>query len=137
MDQQVKPNWRLFKVDFTPYVSDSYKTEHGITEVGALYLIDVNLHVHICSATPNLEGWLVQPYVQFASYELDQLNEGEAEFELFKDIQEVDYFSTDLESQHSVSAENYLPDDPEDLEDKLKVADTVREHLSGNPLAIW
>jgi len=36
---QVKPDWRLFKVDFTPYVNDAYKVSHGITEVGALYLV--------------------------------------------------------------------------------------------------
>lgn len=134
--KEVQPDWRLVRVEQTQHCNAEYLEKKGIAAVGMIYLIDANLHCHICSLTPSLEAWPVQSFVDFKSFELAELDEGEAEIEVFRDEELVSYFDLNV-LKNSVSAENYAParEDDETFDDyRLRAADAVRDHLAGNPI---
>ena len=131
---EIKPDWRLVRVEQTQHCNAEYLEKKGITAVGMIYLADANLHVHICSLTPCLEAWPVQSFVDFKSFELAELDEGEAEIEMFRDA--VSYFDLDV-LKNSISAANYAParEDDETFDAyRMRAADEVRDHLAGNPI---
>jgi hypothetical protein len=134
--KEVQPDWRLVRVEQTQHCDPAYLKKKGIVTVGMIYLIDANLHVHICSLTPCLEAWPVQSFVDFKSLELAELDEGEAEFELFRNDDAVSYFDLGV-LKNSISAANYAPErEPDEEFDayRMRAADKVRDHLAGNPI---
>lgn len=139
----VKPDWRFFVADETGFTGSEWRQSRGITAVGTVYLIDVNLHVYICSATPVLEAWDVQTIVEFESKEFAEKDEGMSEIEITSGSEGVVYFDTDVGENTPLSAEKYAPqiEEGENYADyRRRVADEVREHLAGNPISfedVW
>lgn len=138
----VKPDWRIIKVDQTSYCAPEWRVEQRIETCGVFYLVDVNLHVHICSFTPNLEAWPMHAYVTF-TVPWDEVDDGTAtdiEFELMASEEVCQYFGTDVERLPSRPATDYvdIPEQEEDETDsawRYRVAEHVRECLCGNP--VW
>jgi hypothetical protein len=133
---EIKPDWRLVRVEYTEHCNAEWIKKKGITALGMIYLADANLHVHICSLTPCLEAWPVQSFVDFKSFEFAELDGGEAEIEVFRDEEPVSYFDLTV-LKNSISASNYAPtrDDDETFDDyRMRAADEVRDHLAGNPI---
>jgi hypothetical protein len=135
--EKVKPDWRLVKVDQTQFCDAAWVEKKGLVSIGMIYLVDANLHVYICSLTPALEAWPVQAFATFKSPELAEADEGEAEMDYFASEEACSYFDTGVLKNSSISAEKYIPEreeDETDVEYRLRIADAVREHLSGNPV---
>ncbi len=112
--------------------------EKGIATCGVFYLIDANLHVHICSLTPNLEAWPVQGYATFTSDAASELDEGETEQEMMSSEEGVSYFDLSVLRNPWQPVSLHLPEREED-EDRetydARAAEHLREHLCGNP--VW
>lgn len=135
---KVQPDWRIVKVEQSGYVDKKYLEDRGVTKCGVYYLVDFNLHVHICSFTPNLEAWAMQGYADFVDDEAAERDEGEMEMEMINSEEsDVSYFGTEMEDYPNISAANYLPDRDEDESDEeyqKRIPDAVREYLAGNPV---
>jgi len=135
---KVEPDWRLVKQEQKGFCDAAWLREKEITSIGMIYLIDANLHVYICSLTPALEAWPVQAFVDFATHEAFERDEGEAEIEAFVSEELVSYFDLNVLRAPSVSAAKYVPEREENEaseEYRKRAADEVREHLSGNPIS--
>jgi len=135
--EKVKPDWRLVKQEQKSFCDDEWLAKKKITSIGTIYLINANLHVHICSLTPALEAWPVQAFVHFETEEASDLDEGEAELEALASEEACSYFDLDVLRAPSMSAEKYVPereDDETAEEYRMRCADEVREHLAGNPV---
>lgn len=138
---KVTPDYRIVKVSFKRYCDAKWIADNKIDECGVFYLVDANLHVHICSLTPNLEAWAMIPYVTFTEELPDDGGERitECEGEMTRDLEPVDYYGTDLlnNAKHKPLADFMTLPEPEDHEAsdhyRRRVADEVREHLQGNP----
>lgn len=136
----IPADWRVVKVDWTGYCGETWRKEKKIESVGIFYLIDANLHVHICSFTPNLEAWPLIPFATFTEeHEDDGETAQEVETEMMNSEEGVSYFGTDvLDNCPHKPATDYI-NIPEQEEDephekyRARVADEVREYLQGNP----
>lgn len=137
---EVKPDWRIVKCSWKSYCEAAWLAENKIDECGIFYLIDVNLHVHICSLTPNLEAWSLIPYVTFTEELPDDGGERAFECEQVMMVGEepVSYFGTEAKDWKFEPASKYInipeqEDGEEDEKYRMRVADEVREYLQGNP----
>lgn len=54
---EIKPDYWLVKLDEREYWREDIQS--ATTEIYGIYLVDRNLHVHICSATPSAELWFI------------------------------------------------------------------------------
>lgn len=139
MSGKIEPDYQFVQVDQTQFVGEEYRKAHGIVRCGTVYLIDVNLHVHICSVTPVLEALPMNGFVDYESYEASEKDEGEAEMELMEAEEPVTYFDLKILKCRKVSAANYIPEREEDENDltyRNRVADEVRDYCAGNPIYI-
>jgi hypothetical protein len=131
----IKPDWRIVKVDWTSYCDEEWRRENKIDRCGVYYLVDANLHVHICSFTPNLEAWAMVPWWTTDAAEIEDDTASEIDQALMQD-ENVSYFGTELLAQ---SAHQPAPNVPEQEEGESyqdyrhRVAEEVREYLQGNP----
>jgi hypothetical protein len=139
MSGKIEPDYQFVQVDQTRFVGEEYLKARNITRVGTVYLIDLNLHVHICSATPCLEAFPMNGFVEFASREAEIKDEGNSEMELLDAEEPVTYFDLDVLRSPKESAAKYIPEREEDENDltyRNRVADEVREYCAGNPIYI-
>lgn len=110
-----------------------------IKSCGIYYVVDVNLHVHICSFQPNLEAWPMCAYVTFDSEEAADADEGNAELELMNsEGHHCSYFGTEIAAMPSQPLSKYIhiPEQEPDESDedwRMRVAEEAREHFAGNP----
>jgi hypothetical protein len=138
--ERIPPDWRLVWDDQAWALDAGYVKERGIEAAGVIYLVDLNLHVHICSFTPNLEAWPVQPWATFKTLDHAALDGGETEQELMSTEETVAYVGTDFPSKRRTeAADRYvsLPGREEyetDEEYRRACAETVLEYLNGNPI---
>ncbi len=137
-DRKVKHDFRLVKVDWTKYCGEEWLKENHVKECGVFYLIDCNLHVHICSFTPSLEAWPVQGYALPTDDAPDDgEGPGDVENEMLNSEELVSYFGTEvLRDAKKNKPCKYIepPEEDETDEDyRRRVADEMREHLQGNP----
>lgn len=134
----VKPDWRIVKVGQKSMCNKAWVAEKQIETCGVYYLIDANLHVHICSITPCLEAWPMVGFATFATDEASEADEGEVELAMLNADDPVSYYDLSVLRNPSEPASRFIniPDREEDEEDekyRARVADEVREYLSGNP----
>jgi hypothetical protein len=134
----VKPDYRILKCEQKGMCDPKWITDKQVTSCGVYYLVDVNLHIHICSFTPNLEAWPMIGYAEFATEQAREADEGEVEMEMLNSEQPVDYLDTNAANWPNKPASKYL-DIPEqergesDRDYRLRVAEEFREYLCGNP----
>lgn len=138
--QEVKPDWRIVKVEQIGMCDKGWVAKTKLTGIGVFYLIDANLHVHICSLTPSLEAWPMQGYATFETDEACEADEGEAEMEALNSEEACSYFDVNILDNPSRPATKYadIPEQEEGEDDMVyrrRVADEVRECVCGN--AIW
>lgn len=146
-NREVQPDYRIVKVEQSGMCDPTWVKEKGIESCGVFYLVDANLHVHICSFTPNLEAWPLHAYATFHTDEQAEADEGETEFEMMASEEACSYFGTEILNSPNRPATDYVdipgPDyfdlddsDEQGAEDyRMAVADYVRERLCGNP--VW
>lgn len=134
------PDWRLVKVDQRWACNKAWVTEKKIESCGVFYLVDANLHVHICSLTPSLEAWAVQGFATFETPEACEADEGETETAMLNaEESAVSYFDAGLLLRSPHQRMTYVDTEPEDGETdeayRARIAEEVREYLCGNP--VW
>lgn len=131
-------DWRILKCEQKGMCSPDWVAEKQIESCGVFYLVDVNLHIHICSFTPNLEAWPMFSYVTFHSPEAYEADEGNSEIALLEAEEECSYLGTKSAQWPSQPASRYLniPAQEEGEEDeryRVRVAEEFREYFCGNP----
>jgi hypothetical protein len=138
---EVKPDWRVVRIEQIGMCNKSWVAEKRLVSCGIYAITDANLHVHICSLTPNLEVWPVQGYAEFADEQAWEKDEGEAEQEMLGTEDLVGYYDTDLLRQHPhrpLSQFITIPEPEEDEDEehyRERVAEAAREYFAGNPTA--
>lgn len=140
--KEIKPDYRIVKVDQRSMCDESWLAERHVTACGVFYLIDANLHVHICSLTPSLEAWPMQGFALFDSDEAAEADEGNVEMEMLNSEQDpCSYFGTDIldKCPHKPATDYITIPEQEEGEDdmhyRMRVADEAREHFCGN--SVW
>lgn len=139
-NREIPCDWRIVRVNWTRYHDASFLREKGIKTLGVYYLIDVALHVHICSFTPNYEAWPMCAYVEFETDEAADKDEGESELELLNSEELCSYFDTNVTRDTSKvrPLSDYMTPDPQEADEsdedyRRRVADDAREYFAGNP----
>jgi len=127
------------KVEQKGMCNATWVKEKRIKSCGVFYLIDANLHIHICSFTPSLEGWPVQGYATFEDDEAYEADQGEVEREMMATEEGVSYFGLEVLRNPWQPLDKYLdiPEQEEDEDDedyRRRVADLAGEYFSGNPM---
>lgn len=134
----VPADWRIIKCEQKGMCNAAWIAEKQVTSCGVYYLVDVNLHIYICSLTPALEAWPVCSYAEFATEEASHADEGETEMEMLNSEEGCSYLDTGAKDWPNEPASKYL-DIPEqedgetDEKYRYRVSEEVREHLAGNP----
>lgn len=134
----VPADWRIIKCEQAGLCGEEWVKEKKIESCGVFYLVDVSLHVHICSMTPSLEAWALIPYVTFTE---DPEDDGETASEIEQELmidESVSYFGTEAANWPNKPASKYIniPEQEEGEDDekyRARVADEMREQLIGNP----
>lgn len=132
----VQPDWRIIKCDQTKMCGKEWIEKKQITACGVYYLVDVNLHVYICSLTPALEAWPMGAYAEFATEEARDADDGEAEVDLLSAEEATTYFGTEMAQRPSEPASKYIdipPQKDSETDYGFRVAEAVREYLAANP----
>lgn len=138
-NREIQPDWRVVKVDWTSYCDTEALAAKGVESIGIYYVVDANLHVHICSFTPNLEAWPVCTFATYTSNEAAEKDEGESELEIMSTEEACSYFGTEILDRypHKPLADFvYIPEQEEGETDeayRMRVAEEAREHFCGNP----
>lgn len=135
---EIKPDWRVVKVEQKSMCNAAWIRESEITACGVYYVLDANLHVHICSLTPSLEAWPVQGYTKFASESAWERDGGDAEIEMMSTEELCSYFGTEILRQSNRPLSDYIEipakEDGESDEDyRARIVEKAREHFAGNP----
>lgn len=144
MEKQIVPDWRIVKVEQKHCCDPTWIAEKKIETCGVFYLINANLHIHICSFTPSLEAWPLYAYATFETDEAAELDEGETEMELMRSEEPVSYFGTEILAQRphrpltdwlDIPAADYfeIPEPDEAREYDRKIAEYAHEYFCGNP----
>jgi hypothetical protein len=133
-------DWRFVKVDQTQFCGEEWVRAAQIESCGVFYLIDANLHVHICSLTPSLEAWPMQGFATFKTEEAAEKDEGNAEMEMLNSEEPATYFDLRVLEGPSQPATKYIdfpePEEGETDQDyRMRCADEARKVLQGNP--VW
>lgn len=138
----VKPDWQIVKWDLTAYFDAEYLNDMGVRKVGVYYLVDANLHVHICSFTPSLEGWALHAWTELRDdcEHTEAVLEAAGEVERVAMIDEgVDYYGLEMLNNPKRPATDFAdaPTQDEGEEDEAyrrRVVEEVRDHVAGNPI---
>lgn len=140
-NSDVKPDWRVLKLEQKAYLNAEFAAEKQVKTCGVFYLVDANLHVHICSLTPNLEAWPIQGYATFETEEAAEQDEGELERELLDTEEGCSYLGTEVLAtcQHEAATEHFdLPAQDEGETDenyRKRLAEVAYEECCANP--VW
>lgn len=134
--ERSRRDWRLVKVDFTRTTGEDWLAEKGIVKIGIYYLIDANRHVHICSLTPSLEAWAMHAWIEYASDEAAEKDQGESEIEFMSSEEPCTYFDRSvLTNRWEPVTFDFDPREEEENADEyyLRCVEQLREYLAGNP----
>ena len=134
-NERIPFDWRIVKVDQTRYCEDWAKECH-VTSCGVYYLYDANRHVHLCEFTPSNELWPIAAWVEFATEQAQEADEGESELDLLNSEEACSYmYVRDVERLPSKPID-WAPDreEGEDCETYyMRACEEFREHYQGNP----